>query len=59
MGKLFNTAGPSPPDIHYTLAPKQRINWPEPSGLIGAQKYFVLAQQTGGNTVRFYQPAPP
>ncbi|NCN71928.1 MAG: ATP-binding protein, partial [Betaproteobacteria bacterium] len=49
MEKFFNTAGPNKSDIHYTLLPKDRINWPELSGLIGAQKYFILhaPRQTG------------
>jgi len=49
MDKFFNTAGPNKPDIHYTLAPKDRVNWPELSGLIAAQKYFILhaPRQTG------------
>lgn len=49
MEKFFNTAGPNQPDIHYTLLPKDRINWPELSGLIGARKYFILhaPRQTG------------
>ncbi len=49
MDKFFNTAGPNKPDIHYTLLPKDRVNWPELSGLIGAQKYFILhaPRQTG------------
>jgi len=29
MDKFFNTAGPNKPDIHYTLLPKDRVNWPE------------------------------
>ena len=49
MEKQFNTAGPNKPDIHYTLTPSDRINWPELSGLIDAQKYFILhaPRQTG------------
>ena len=49
MEKFFNTAGPNKPDIHYTLLPMHRVNWPELSGLIGAQKYFILhaPRQTG------------
>jgi hypothetical protein len=49
MDKFFNTAGPNKPDIHYTLPPKDRMNWPELSGLIAAQKYFILhaPRQTG------------
>ncbi len=49
MDKFFNTAGPNKPDIHYTLMPKDRVNWPELSSLIGAQKYFILhaPRQTG------------
>jgi len=49
MEKFFNTAGPNQPDIHYTLLPKDRINWPELSGLMGARKYFILhaPRQTG------------
>ncbi|MCF8210352.1 MAG: AAA-like domain-containing protein [Rhodoferax sp.] len=49
MDKFFNTAGPNQPDIHYTLAPKDRVNWPELSGLIAARKYFILhaPRQTG------------
>ncbi len=49
MEKFFNTAGPNQPDIHYTLAPKDRIDWPELSGLIAARKYFILhaPRQTG------------
>ncbi len=42
MEKQFNTAGPNLPDIHYTLTPSDRINWPELSGLIDARKYFIL-----------------
>ncbi len=49
MEKFFNTAGPNQPDIHYTLLPKDRVNWPELSSLIGARKYFILhaPRQTG------------
>ncbi len=49
MAKEFNTAGPNQPDIHYTLIPKDRINWPELSGLIDGRKYFILhaPRQTG------------
>ncbi|MCF8167251.1 MAG: AAA-like domain-containing protein [Rhodoferax sp.] len=49
MDKFFNTAGPNKPDIHYTLLPKDRVNWPELSSLIAAQKYFILhaPRQTG------------
>jgi len=49
MDKFFNTAGPNQPDIHYTLLPKDRVNWPELSGLIAARKYFILhaPRQTG------------
>ena len=49
MDKFFNTAGPNKPDIHYTLLPIQRVNWPELSSLIAAQKYFILhaPRQTG------------
>jgi len=49
MEKFFNTAGPNQPDIHYTLLPIQRVNWPELSGLIAARKYFILhaPRQTG------------
>ncbi|GAB4403315.1 MAG: hypothetical protein OHK0048_22050 [Rhodoferax sp.] len=49
MDKFFNTAGPNQPDIHYTLQPQDRVNWPELSGLIDARKYFVLhaPHQTG------------
>jgi hypothetical protein len=49
MEKFFNTAGPNKPDIHYTLLPMHRINWPELSSLICAQKYFILhaPRQTG------------
>jgi predicted AAA+ superfamily ATPase len=49
MDKFFNTAGPNQPDIHYTLLPKDRINWPELSSLIAARKYFILhaPRQTG------------
>ena len=53
MDKFFNTAGPNQPDIHYTLLPKDRVNWPDLSGLIGARKYFILhaPRQTGKTTV--------
>ncbi len=49
MDKFFNTAGPNQPDIHYTLLPKDRVNWPELDSLIGARKYFILhaPRQTG------------
>jgi hypothetical protein len=49
MEKFFNTAGPNKPEIHYTLLPMHRVNWPELSSLIGAQKYFILhaPRQTG------------
>ncbi len=49
MDKFFNTAGPNQPDIHYTLLPKDRVNWPEMSSLIAARKYFILhaPRQTG------------
>ncbi len=49
MDKFFNTAGPNKPDIHYTLSPMQRVNWPELSSLIAAQKYLILhaPRQTG------------
>jgi hypothetical protein len=49
MDKFFNTAGPNQPDIHYTLLPKDRVNWPELASLIGARKYFILhaPRQTG------------
>jgi hypothetical protein len=49
MDKFFNTAGPNQPDIHYTLMPKDRVNWPELSSLIAARKYFILhaPRQTG------------
>ena len=49
MNKFFNTAGPNQPDIHYTLLPMQRVNWPELSSLIAARKYFILhaPRQTG------------
>jgi hypothetical protein len=49
MEKFFNTAGPNQPDIHYTLLPKDRVNWAELDGLIAARKYFILhaPRQTG------------
>ncbi len=49
MEKFFNTAGPNQPDIHYTLSPLRRVNWPELSSLIAARKYFILhaPRQTG------------
>ncbi|MCF8167116.1 MAG: AAA-like domain-containing protein [Rhodoferax sp.] len=49
MEKQFNTAGPNQPDIHYTLTPSDRINWPELSSLIDARKFFILhaPRQTG------------
>ncbi|MGQ0709820.1 MAG: AAA-like domain-containing protein [Rhodoferax sp.] len=49
MEKFFNTAGPNKPDIHYTLSPMQRVDWPALSSLIDAQKYFILhaPRQTG------------
>ena len=49
MEKFFNTAGPNQPDIHYTLSPVQRVDWPELSGLMAARKYFILhaPRQTG------------
>ncbi|MDO9570658.1 MAG: AAA-like domain-containing protein [Hydrogenophaga sp.] len=49
MDKFFNTAGPNQPDIHYTLSPMQRVDWPELSGLMAARKYFILhaPRQTG------------
>jgi len=49
MEKQFNTAGPNKSDIHYTLTPSDRIDWPALSTLIDAQKYFILhaPRQTG------------
>jgi len=45
----FNTAGPNKPDIHYTLTPDDRIDWPALHQLIGDQRYFVMhaPRQTG------------
>ena len=56
MEKQFNTAGPNKPDIHYTLTPSDRINWPELSGLIDAQKYFILRapRQTGKTSLMLH-----
>ena len=49
MDKFFNTAGPNQPGLHYTLPPKDRVNWLELSSLIASHKYFVLhaPRQTG------------
>lgn len=49
MEKFFNTAGPNQPDIHYTLLPKDRVDWDALDGLIAARKYFILhaPRQTG------------
>ena len=49
MDKCFNTAGPNQPDIHYSLSPMQRVDWPELLYLITAQKYLFLhaPRQTG------------
>lgn len=49
MEKFFNTAGPNQPDIHYTLSPMQRGDWPELLHAISAQKYLFLhaPRQTG------------
>jgi len=56
MEKQFNTAGPNQPDIHYTLTPSDRINWPEWSSLIDAQKYFILhaPRQTGKTSLMLH-----
>ena len=56
MEKQFNTAGPNQPDIHYTLTPSDRINWPELSGLIDARKYFILhaPRQTGKTSLMLH-----
>jgi len=45
----FNTAGPNQPDIHYTLTPDDRIDWPALHQLIGDRRYFVMhaPRQTG------------
>jgi hypothetical protein len=49
MDKVFNTAGPKQPDIHYTLLPRDRVNRGELEGLFAARKYFILhvPRQTG------------
>jgi len=56
MEKQFNTAGPNQPDIHYTLTPSHRINWPELSGLIDGRKYFILhaPRQTGKTSLMLH-----
>ena len=50
MGRFFNTAGPCKLDIHYTIAPMQRL--PSVRGLVEQQKYFILhaPRQTGKTT---------
>ncbi|MDR1003849.1 MAG: ATP-binding protein, partial [Prevotellaceae bacterium] len=47
--KIFNTAGPIQPDIHYNVDPLMRFNLPEIEALIEYRKYFVLhaPRQTG------------
>jgi len=56
MEKQFNTAGPNQPDIHYTLTPSDRINWPELSNLIDGRKYFILhaPRQTGKTSLMLH-----
>ena len=47
--KIFNTAGPFQPDIHYNIDPSTRIDQDELDSLIYQRKYFVLhaPRQTG------------
>lgn len=49
LPKIFNTAGPIQPDIHYTVEPLSRINLEEVEQLIAYRKYFILhaPRQTG------------
>ncbi|WP_019502497.1 AAA family ATPase [Pseudanabaena sp. PCC 6802] len=50
MSRWFNTAGPCKPDIHYMLAPLDRL--PQVQDLIDQQSYFVIhaPRQTGKTT---------
>jgi hypothetical protein len=50
MPRWFNTAGPCKPDIHYMLAPFDRL--PQVQSLIEQQSYFVIhaPRQTGKTT---------
>ena len=47
--KIFNTAGPTRPDEHYTVPPLSRWDMEEIWRLIGEKRYFVLhaPRQTG------------
>jgi hypothetical protein len=49
LKKIFNTAGPIKPEIHYCIDPLTRINLEEIETLIEYGKYFVLhaPRQTG------------
>ena len=49
LPKIFNTAGPIQPDIHYNVEPLSRINLEEIEQLIDYRKYFILhaPRQTG------------
>ncbi|WP_459830492.1 AAA family ATPase, partial [Hydrogenophilus islandicus] len=50
--KLFNTAGPSKPELHYMVDPLTRIDLPEIEALIAQERYFILhaPRQTGKTT---------
>lgn len=49
MPRFFNNAGPNKPNLHYTIDPLTRVDWPEVHHLISQQRYFVLhaPRQTG------------
>ena len=52
LPKIFNTAGPIQPDIHYYIEPLKRIDLEEVEMLIYQRKYFILhaSRQTGKTT---------
>lgn len=49
LPKIFNTAGPIQPDIHYNVEPLSRIDLEELEMFIYQRKYFILhaPRQTG------------
>ncbi|MBN2895454.1 MAG: AAA-like domain-containing protein [Campylobacterales bacterium] len=50
--KTFNNAGPSKPDMHYTIDPMSRMDWEEIHNYIDQQRYFLMhaPRQTGKTT---------
>lgn len=50
--KTFNTAGPTKPDLHYSIDPMSRMEWEEISALIDQERYFLMhaPRQTGKTT---------